>query len=306
FKDGDPKKGMADHSRAGFFATVHDRVTAGCTPDIREENYQEYSTNFWEAICGKTRLGANLEKPDYNGDGKISYVEAHAHVIISSETIDIPVKTSDAFLRHYSKNARPKDADSPPEAWVDPEQRYKDILKEANPEDRAVLEALSIKLKLKAEKLEQRSQEARDLIKELEAQRKKLAEQKKKPDTERNKIKAKLAGEIRKRWPEVSNPFHPNARALLEPNQSKQVMALLNRGGAWGKYLKAKSDSAALEKKRFELDRRKVKCMRFVRVLENVVLEKNLEVAADEKIVARYKKLRALENGTLSPNEPGA
>ena len=49
FKDGDPKKGMAEHSRAGFFATVHNRVAAGCTPDIREENYQEYSTNFWEA-----------------------------------------------------------------------------------------------------------------------------------------------------------------------------------------------------------------------------------------------------------------
>lgn len=303
FKDGDPKKGMAAHSRAGFYATVYNRVAAGCTPDIREENYQEYSTNFWEALCGKTRLGANVKKPDFNGDGKISYVEAHAHVIISSETIDIPVKTSDAFLRQYSKTARPKDAkDSEPDAWMNIEQNYEEILEHASPEDRAVLEALSGKLGLKEEN---RTKEARDLMNKLEEQRKKLAEQKKKPDGERNKIKAKLAGEIRKRWPEVSNPYHPDARALFEPEQSKQVMALLKKGGAWGKFIKAKSESSALEKKRFELDRRKVKCMRFVRVLENVVLEKNLEVAAKKEIIARFKKLKVLENGTLSPAEPG-
>ncbi len=306
FKEGDPKKGMADHSRAGFFATVHDRVAAGCTPDIREENYQEYSTNFWEALCGKNRLGAKVEKPDFNGDGKISYAEAHAHVIISSETIDIPIKTSDAFLRHYSKTSRPKDAKTPADAWMKPDADYAGILKQASPEDHAVLEALSRKLGLKEKQADKRSKEARDLMAELEKQRKALADQKKKSDTERNKIKAKLAGEIRKRWPEVSNPFHPNARMLLEPTQSEQVMALLKKEGAWNKYLKAKSASAAFEKKRFELDKRKVKCMRFLRVMENVVLEKNLEVAAGAEISARYKKLRALENGSLSSNEPGA
>ena len=40
FREGDSKKGLHPQVRAGFFATVHDRVAAGCTPDIREENYQ--------------------------------------------------------------------------------------------------------------------------------------------------------------------------------------------------------------------------------------------------------------------------
>lgn len=307
FKDGDPKKGMAKHLRAGFFATVHNRVAAGCTPDIREENYQEYSTNFWEALCGKTRLGASIEKPDFNGDGTISYAEAHAHVILTSDTIDIPVKTSDAFLRHYSRTQTTKGKEDnktgAPGTLLKSEDDYAKILEQAASEERAVMEGLSKKLKLSADN---RAKEARDLMNDLESQRKKLAEQKKKPDQEKNRIKKKLASEMRKRWPEVGNPYHPNARALFEPDRAKQVMAVLQKESEWSKYLKAKEEVSKLEKKRFELDRRKVKCMRFIRVLENVALETNLEHVVDEKVLARYNQLRELENGTLRNTEPGA
>ena len=101
FKDGDPKNDLSKQPRAGFFATVEDRVAAGCTPDIREENYREYSTRFWEALCGETRMGQKVEQPDYNKDGKVSLSEAHTYVIINSQTIDIPIKTSDVFLRKF-------------------------------------------------------------------------------------------------------------------------------------------------------------------------------------------------------------
>lgn len=94
---------LAATPRVGFFATVPERPAAGCTPDINEENYHEYSTYFWEAICGKTRLGSNVEKPDYDGDGHISFAEAHAYVKLTSSTIDIPVATSDVLLRTFSK-----------------------------------------------------------------------------------------------------------------------------------------------------------------------------------------------------------
>ena len=57
FENGDPSKGVSKHPRAGFFSTIQTRVAAGCTPDIREENYQEYSTSFWEALSGFSRMG---------------------------------------------------------------------------------------------------------------------------------------------------------------------------------------------------------------------------------------------------------
>ncbi len=50
FEQGQPDKPLAKANRCGFFATVHDRIAAGCTSDIDEEDYHEYSSAFWAAI----------------------------------------------------------------------------------------------------------------------------------------------------------------------------------------------------------------------------------------------------------------
>ena len=92
FDSGDPKKGLSKSNRCGFFATVHNRVAAGCTADIYEENYHEYSSYFWEAIRGKTRTGTPITVPDYDNDGAVSLAEAHAYVLLTSSTIDVPVR----------------------------------------------------------------------------------------------------------------------------------------------------------------------------------------------------------------------
>ena len=63
------QKRASPSNKSRFFATKHDRVAAGCTPDIREENYQEYSTRFWEDY-GESRIGKQIKRPDYDGDGK--------------------------------------------------------------------------------------------------------------------------------------------------------------------------------------------------------------------------------------------
>ena len=55
YEGGDPAKGLSERDRCGFFATVSDRVAAGCTSDVDEENYREYSTYFWAALYGQTR-----------------------------------------------------------------------------------------------------------------------------------------------------------------------------------------------------------------------------------------------------------
>ena len=82
FNEGDPKKGVSRANRCGFYATVHNRPAAGCTPEIDEENYQEYSSSFWAAIGGRTRLGEALAVADCNVDGQISFAEAHAHCAV--------------------------------------------------------------------------------------------------------------------------------------------------------------------------------------------------------------------------------
>src|SRR2546421_600526 len=108
FKDAQAGTQMNPAQRCGFFATSHDRNAAGCTSDIDEDNYREYSTYFFAALYGKTRTGQSIRRPDYDGDGHISLSEAHAYVQITSDTIDIPLATSDVFLRSCSKAEKGK------------------------------------------------------------------------------------------------------------------------------------------------------------------------------------------------------
>src|SRR5437762_5705291 len=103
FKDAQAGTNMSKAQRVGFLATSAERMAAGCTSDIEEDNYREYSTYFWAALYGRTRGGKTIERPDYDGDGHVSLSEAHAYVQITSDTIDIPVATSDIFLRSCSK-----------------------------------------------------------------------------------------------------------------------------------------------------------------------------------------------------------
>src|SRR5258706_539738 len=144
-QEGKEGKNMSKAERCGFFATSAERMAAGCTSDIEEDNYREYSTYFWAALYGRTRSGKTIERPDYDGDGHVSLNEAHAYVQIPSDTIDIPVATSDIFLRSCSKAEKGK------AEMVNAEDDVNSLLGLARPEQRAVIEELSKQLELKAE-----------------------------------------------------------------------------------------------------------------------------------------------------------
>ena len=75
YQGGDPDKGLSPQRRVGFYATVHDRPAAGCTPDVNEANYQEYSTYFMAAFLGLDRSGkpiphARLRRRRQRVDGR--------------------------------------------------------------------------------------------------------------------------------------------------------------------------------------------------------------------------------------------
>jgi hypothetical protein len=97
----DAKQGLSAHERVGFFAQQHDLPAAGCRPDI--EHDQEFSSYFWGAIAGRSRVGKPIEGCDLDNNGVVSFSEAYAYAFWAGETIDIPLKTSDVFLRSYSR-----------------------------------------------------------------------------------------------------------------------------------------------------------------------------------------------------------
>lgn len=319
FKQGDPKQGVAEGMRCGFFATVENRVAAGCTPDINEENYREYSSYFFAAISGTSRTGSPIEQPDFNGDGFISFEEAHAHTVLTSTTIDIPIKTSGAFLRSISRY-EPKKGDSktkqpsreePPtvdaeptnstaNGWLKIDSPYAELLTVATPVDHAMLEGLSHELGLAESK---RAAAARKLIGQINNDKKKLAETQKKRVAELGKAADSLKRHALKQWPEIENRFHPRVDALLS-SEAETFLTTMKKPADFKKLQSLHEELKQLADKKFDLDRREAKCQRLIRILENVALEANLPNAATAKQIQQYQKLRAAEAGFFGAKRP--
>jgi hypothetical protein len=96
---GDPRRPIAAHDRCGFFAAPADRPSAGCTPETDETHYDDYTTWFFAALGGRSRSGGAASDADRDGDGVVSYDEAHAYALIRDETTDVPVSSSEEYLR---------------------------------------------------------------------------------------------------------------------------------------------------------------------------------------------------------------
>ncbi len=320
FREGDSKKGLHPQIRAGFFATVHDRVAAGCTPDIQEENYQEYSTHFWEALCGESRIGKKITKPDFNGDGCTSLSEAHAYVIINANTIDLPIKTSDLFLRTFSSFEPPKDANRlvnlieqkrdiqsgsdlklsdqkvSDQEWMFRTDPISRILIMASPESKATIKALSQRLSLQDERL---FEQAENKIEELKTRREALAISKKKKDEQKKNLKNKIKSRLLKEWPELANTQHPVVDAIKQPVNPSKLLAVANQNNEWRDFKRRKEESFKIESQRFKLEKIQVLAMRLKYEIENVVLKVALPKINSPDIIDRFSLIENLEKTIL-------
>lgn len=126
FENGDPKAPLINRDLCGFFASISARPAAGCTPEINEADYRDFTGYFFQALSGRSRLGKPVTGADYNHDGKIGMDEAFAYTLIHDDSIDTPVCTSDVFLRRFVPDAGFSFIQTPwPEltAWATPAQR---------------------------------------------------------------------------------------------------------------------------------------------------------------------------------------
>ncbi|MCA9246025.1 MAG: hypothetical protein KDA42_02890 [Planctomycetales bacterium] len=297
FNDGDASKGISPQARCGFYATRHDRIAAGCTPDIAEEDYHEFSSDFWAALGGKSRTGQPIERPDYDGDGQVSFEEAFAYTVLVSNTIDIPNRTSGAFLRAISKLESKEHAD-----LVQADAPYDELLALANPAERAMLEGLSAQLELaNADRYAQAKQKAD----EVEKQRKTLQGKIGEIDKKAKSIKEEIKKHLLLKWPELGNLLGPSSVALLT-NQPEQFVAAVEAEPRFSELNTLLAEQEQLATERLDLERRWAKCQRFERALEEVALAANLSKVADEATQQRYRQLRAAEASTLAAVSPEA
>jgi hypothetical protein len=130
YRDGDPNKSIALQSRCGFFATIKTLPSVGCTPEVNEADYEDYSSSFFAGLSGINRVGEKVASADYNRDGKVSYAEAHAFAKVDNKTMDLPVSTSEVWLQEMAgENGKQK-------IW---NQGISNLLSTARPEQKYVV-----------------------------------------------------------------------------------------------------------------------------------------------------------------------
>ncbi|WP_193196348.1 caspase family protein [Nostoc sp. MG11] len=100
YEGGDPKRPVALQTRCGFFATIKSLPSVGCTPEVNEADYRDYSSSFFAGLSGRDRTGKAVSSADYNKDGRIAYAEAHAFAKVDEKSIDLPISTSEAWLQN--------------------------------------------------------------------------------------------------------------------------------------------------------------------------------------------------------------
>lgn len=201
FNEGDPEKGLSDHNRCGFFAAVHSRTAAGCTAHVNEADYKEYSSYFWAALSGEDRLGERIDRPDYDGDGKTNYLEAHAFSMINSDSTDLSMTTTDRLVRAIEVPSSDE-----PDGRMSQDSAYPDLLHAADPARRAILEGLSERLGLTGD---DRAQQAREALDQARNDRGKLSGRSRDLGRELSKERAGIIEKISERWPALADRKNP-------------------------------------------------------------------------------------------------
>ncbi len=290
YEKGDRDQDLAKQNRIGFFATVHSRQAAGCTPEIDEANDEEYSTYFFAALAGKDRTGQSIELPDYNRDGIVSFDEAHAYTILSANTIDLPIKTSDEYLRKASKFGSGNDT-----KLLGNESPFESVLKLANPADRAVLEGLSKQLELAGEGRIADARKAGSQRGSRGGRSSSNSRRGGRTPGEADRLKQGIANDLKKQWPELANVVNPVSVELLTTRQAEFIKAIEEHKD-YARYREL-SGKATVQN---SAEKSTVKFERFVRVAENVILADNLLRTGDLEAIEAWQRMVEAESGSLA------
>lgn len=307
FEHADSNAGLSPNARCGFFAQLHDRGAAGCTPDANDADYEEYSSYFWGALAGQSRVGKAVDTADYDKNGQVSFAEAHAYAIIESDTIDVPVRTSGALLRKYSQVGKPeKKTDAADEAsdeakaddteYAEMKGPLSTLVASSRPDQRAILEQLPVKLGLSTEPtVEDIKQKLKQVEGDIGAASSKLSSA---TLTRKNALKS-VRKEIYHIWPELRAQYAPLAIELAS-DRADEFVSRVQKLPDYDALHDAKKKEDVLAKASLHLEREKARCERLLQACEYAVLAANLPRTTKPEIVERYDQLLDMEEGTLA------
>ncbi len=279
FEGGNPKNPVASRNFCGFFAATGERQASGCTSEVDEVDYQDFTTHFFAALSGKSREGRAVRGADWDKNGAVSMLEALAWTNLRDDSIDVPLCTSEAYLRSvFPANTAPD--------WV--KTPYLSLLADAAPWQRATLEGLSTDLKLSGENriqsaIDKRAIAAREVEGEMQTSNFALTGAMQRRFT-------RLKSALQTRFPDLRAPQNSarfreaERRALLGMQTRKtDVAALSDTLESWS----VGSEHAA---------NREAQCHRFVRAARTLFLEKKLRAEGTPAQKIQLARFRAAEN----------
>jgi Caspase domain len=138
YENGDPQAKVAERHRCGFFATTKSLPSVGCTAEVNEADYRDYSSSFFAGLSGTNRIGQRVASADYNQDGRVSYLEAHAFAKVDERAADLPISTSESWLQSQLSEVAT--------ANLLDRQSLSKLLATARPEQRFVVQSLAKQL----------------------------------------------------------------------------------------------------------------------------------------------------------------
>ena len=263
-------------------------------PDARPTSQRKTTKNtaatFGRQFAAKLRTGESLELPDIDLDGRVSFAEAHAFALLTSNTIDISIKTSDAVLRAISKNKGSKQA-----GFITADAPYQELIACASPIDRAVLDGLSQQLGLKGS---DRAAEARKLTERMQKEIKSIDERRKKGGRPYDGLRRTILAACQVRWPELSNRWDPKVFDLLH-NDGDELATAIEEHPKYSDFTRLHDELESLAEKKLDQERMWVKSQRLLRVIDNITLAANLKMVASPDAQKRYQQLIELENSSL-------
>ncbi len=306
FEAGDAEGSLSPGLRIGFYAQQHDLPAAGCRPDI--ENDEEYSSYFWGAFVGHSRSGTPTKGVDLDGNGRVSFAEAHSYAVRASATIDIPMCSSDAFLRHFSwipeyempsYSRSVNDTESTPELAHLP-GHLAEVIGMASPTHRPILESLVEQLQLSSDiEMSEVLRLRNDRQAAMEQSRSGPARRGPGRRGPRGGARRALQREVVERWPDVQSPDQWGTLERLHGEPGATFLAEMKQLPNFEAFQQSLNDRKKSRDQASRDERQSVLLRRLVQTIESVVLAENLPRIADAETLVRFRDILQLEASYL-------
>ena len=277
------RAGLNKQNRCGFLSQRYDRPAEGCTASINSSDYRDYSTYFFAALDGETRNGEPLAgNPDANGDGVVTFREAHLYALKYGDSTDLSRSTSEIFLERWKPwyawwvaTRKPGDDD------------YSKVAKVL--EKRTGLEN-EIESFFQHPLAQRRAEIQRQMIK-LEQEQERL-------ESEEKGLQKKIRYSIEDRWPQLGYP-HTNNYLKLMQRQRDVVNRVVRMNPHFQQLAIAQTRLVSIENELLSLKRKDVQLEKLKRMRKLSRISSLFERSANARDRGAYERLLTCEQSVL-------